>query len=361
MGYKRFLIEKYRELLYFLNKLDRVQAFKTNSEFQFDKKILNINKGDIVHPCVRYSKNKFLGYNWWLIYTPYYNNNAKIENPVLCYGTDEGNGKPPLKWNYYMDVVDEQLFGYNSDPNMYFNDLGLNIFWRENNTPRVKKHNAYRATFGLTINSKGKINHYDKPLLVEKRRYYDKEVSPSFFEMDGQFYAYAMNLRFKNKYWIYNSSIINNISSKLLSLLSLLELKSHIKSYGVSIWKSGTLKDSFTYQKTIGFKNLNSLYNPWHLDTFIYQNVTYALIQSNKSNADICLAYKNQSDDFFMVYPKPLITCNGINKLGIYKPSGLVINGIFYLFYTAQELNNRKLNKLFFSEYVFKDLISNIS
>ena len=77
MGYKRFLIEKYRELLYFFNKLDRVQAFKTSSEFQFNKKILKICKGDIVHPCVRYSKNIFIGYNWWLIYTPYYNNNAK--------------------------------------------------------------------------------------------------------------------------------------------------------------------------------------------------------------------------------------------------------------------------------------------
>ena len=357
----RILIEYYRRLLYLLFKKNNKGVMNDSKLCQVVKKGELICFGDIVHPCVRFSKNKFLGHNWWMIYTPYYNNNSKIENPILCFGNSDVDGKPPTKWEYYKQVVSKPTEGYNSDPNMYFDDSGLNIFWRESNTPRAKKHNAYRATFGLTINSKGKINHYDKPVLIEKSRYYDKEVSPSFFEIDGQFYAYAMNLRFKNKYWIYNSSIINNISGNLLSLLSLLELKSHIKSYGISIWKGSTLKDSFTYQKTVKFKNLNSLYKPWHLDTFVYKNITYALVQTNKSNADICLAFKSEINDFFVLYPKPLITCNGINKLGIYKPSGVVINGIFYLFYTAQEINNRKLNKLFFSEYVFKDLISDIS
>jgi hypothetical protein len=358
---KRVVIEKYRELLYILNKIDRVQALQVGIEFQFDEKLLDISQGDIVHPCVRYSEKKFLGYNWWLIYTPYYDNNSKVENPVLCFGEDGGNGKPPLKWNYYSQVVDEQQEGYNSDPNMYFSDLGLNIFWRENNTIRTKFHKVYRATFGLTMNSQGKITHHEKPLLSEKRRYYDKEVSPSFFELEGQLYAYAMNLRFKNKYWISKTPFIDNIMSKFMSYLSLLELKSHIKSYGVAVWKGVTLKEPFTYDNTLRFKNLSNLYKPWHLDTFNHQNVTYALIQSNKSNADICLAYKNKYDNVFTIYRKPLITCSGINKLGIYKPTGVVSNDIFYLFYTAQERNNRKLNKLFVSKYVFKDLINTIS
>src|SRR3989339_2039048 len=63
------------------------------SEFQFE-----INRGDIVHPCVRYCEKPFMGHKWWLVYTPYYNADASLENPILCYGDFE-NEEAPIKWN----------------------------------------------------------------------------------------------------------------------------------------------------------------------------------------------------------------------------------------------------------------------
>ena len=357
----RILIEFYRSFLYILFNKNNKSALKILTSCQVLKKGELIYFGDIVHPCIRYSKNKFLAYNWWMVYTPYYNNNPKIENPILCYGIDEGNGNPPSNWEFYSHIVSEPIEGYNSDPNMYFNDTGLNIFWRENITSRTKIDNCYRATYGLKINFKGEIINYEKPILTENRRYFDNEVSASFFEKNNYIYAYAMTLRFKNKSWIFKYSFLNKISSKLISLFSLLEFKSHIKSYGISVWKGDNFEKPFKLIRNIEFKNLNKLYKPWHLDTFDVNGKTYAIIQTNKSNADICLAYYSDELGVFHLYPKPLITSRSINKLGVYKATGFVFNDVFYLYFTAQELNNRKLNKLFFSEYVFKDLIANIS
>ena len=86
----RILIEFYRSFLNILFNKNNKSALKISTSCQVLKKGELIYFGDIVHPCIRYSKNKFLAYNWWMVYTPYYNNNPKIENPILCYGIDEG-------------------------------------------------------------------------------------------------------------------------------------------------------------------------------------------------------------------------------------------------------------------------------
>ena len=320
-----------------------------------------IYSGDIVHPCVRFSKNKFLGYDWWMIYTPYYNNNSKIENPILCFGNSDVDGKPPIKWEYYKQVVSKPTEGYNSDPNMYFDDSGLNIFWRESNTYRTKLDHHYRATYGLTIKLNGEIINYENPILAENRRYFDNEVSASFMEKDNQLFAYAMSLRFKNESWIFRSSFLNKLSNKFLSFLSLLEFTSHIKSYGISIWNGNSLNNSFKLLKTVKFENLNSLYKPWHLDTFNFNNITYAIVQTNKANSDISLAYYNtEIGESFKFYPKPLITCNHIDKFGIYKATGFVQDGMFYLYYTAQDKSNRKLNKMYLTSILFTELLETL-
>ena len=95
------------------------------------------------------------------------------------------------------------------------------------------------------------------------------------------------------------------------------------------------------------------------MDFFDYDGKRYAVVQSNMCNADIVLAW---SDDnrHFSFYPKPLITNNSIDKLGIYKPCAFVLNVFFYLFYMAQDKDNRALNKLYMTKMDFNQLVKSV-
>lgn len=143
-------------------------------------------------------------------------------------------------------------------------------------------------------------------------------------------------------------------------MLDLLGVYSQQKSFGIAIWKgSKNATEQCQYDKTVQFINKNKLWRPWHMDFFDYEGRRYALVQTNQCNADIALAY---SDDLyhFTFYKKPLITNHSIGKIGLYKPTGLVLNGIFYLLYTAQDKDNRALNKLYMTEMNFLKLIDSI-
>lgn len=319
------------------------------SEFNFE-----INKGDIVHPCVRYSSKGFKGYNWWLIYTPYYNYNPDMENPILCYGISENN-EVPTKWIVYSQIIGKPQIGYNSDPTMFFNENGLNIFWRENDTERTRKDNIYRATYGCIITEKSRYN-IEHPILCESNLYSDREVSPTIIKHRGNYFAYAMHLRFKNPKLYFSNRYVNKLLSYFLSLASLLEIYNQQKSYGISIWQSDSLDNTFKYLSTSTITNCNRLYRPWHMDLFEYNDKLYAVIQTNQCNADICLAECSDYENFVM-YSKPLITNKKINKLGIYKPTAFIHNNMFYLYYTAQDSNNRSLNKMYLTSISFSDLL----
>lgn len=44
-------------------------------------------------------------------------------------------------------------------------------------------------------------------------------------------------------------------------------------------------------------------------------------------------------------------------KVGIYKPTAGVVNGNFFLYYTAQDKDNRALNKLYLTAMDFGELL----
>jgi hypothetical protein len=317
----------------------------------------NLYHGDIVHPCVRFIEKKFKGYNWWLIYTPYYNAKADVENPILCYGVSE-NGEPPTDWTVYKEIIGKPLQGYNSDPTMFFDNGGLNIFWRENATPRTKKDKLYRATYGCIISEKNQKD-IKTPILCEKDIFFDKEVSPAILKVENSYVAYAMHMRFKNSRLHSDISFFEKLIQISLKLFSLLEIYNEQKTFGISIWRSKSLEEPFKYIKTFKIKKRNKLYRPWHLDVFEHENKLYAIIQTTQCNADIGLAVSDNYENFTM-YSKPLITNTSINKIGIYKPTGFVHKDVFYLYYTAQDKNNRKLNKMYLTKLPFNELLKKV-
>jgi len=350
----RELLNIYRRVLYILFGLKRKAVMPLGKNCSISRFNFEINHGDIVHPCIRYSENLFKGYHWWLIYTPYYNANADIENPILCYGVSENN-EAPTKWEVYSQIIDKPLFGYNSDPTMFFDEAGLHVFWRENFTPRTCEDNFQRATYGCVIFENNRHN-IDNPILCEELTFEDRELSPAIFKYNGLYVAYAMHVKFKNPKLHSSSVFFEKTIGLFLRFLSILEIYNEQKSHGIAIWKSKYLNEPFKYIKTTSIKGENKLYRPWHLDIFDYDDKLYSVIQTTQCNADICLAVSDDAENFTM-YPYPLITNESIGKVGIYKPTAFIYNEIFYLYYTAQDKDNRSLNKMYLTKLPFNDLI----
>jgi len=355
----RFLLKLYRGIVYAFFGRQQKQVMPVGvvcniitSNSSFDK-----YKSDIVHPCVRYTEKAFRGYHWWLIYTPYFNSNASLENPILC-NSKADNEEAPTSWQIETLIRDTPIKGYNSDPTMFFNENGLNIFWRENETERNFNNNVSRAIYGLILSENSQFD-FEKPILAATDKYFDKEVSPTIIKRNGKYTAYTADVRLKNPKIHFRNAFLNKFFSFMAKQLSVLDLYNEQKSYGIAIYESVGNNLEFQYKKTVRIQNCNKLHRPWHFDFFEYENKLYAIIQTNQFNADICLA---ASDDYetFMMFKKPLITQTSIKKLSLYKATGIVHNGIFHLYYTAQDKENRSLNKLYYSKYNFEQLLYEI-
>lgn len=317
-----------------------------------------VEYGDVVHPCVKHFDKPFRGHNWWMVYTPYYSANALVENPILCWG-ESLDGYPPTKWNIECHIENQQETGYNSDPfiELYNNDIV--IFWRENSTPDLLKRKLAHGTYCKIYKENGELT--DKILLIEESGIYeDRETCPAFVFTDDGIIAYGMHLVFKNKF-IHTKmpKRIQRLFDNFVSVTDVLGLFSQQQFRGVALWKGMSLFQTFEYVLTNKIENCNTLYRPWHMDVFVYQGEQYMIIQTNQSNADLCLA-KMIAPGKFRLYKRPLITNHSIDKVGIYKPTAGVIDNQFFLYYTAQDKENRKLNQLYLSTMPFDNLLQKV-
>lgn len=306
-----------------------------------------INHGDVVHPCVRYVPEGYEGHCWWLVYTPYYNADASIENPILCYA-DGNEPVPPTDWKVYCEVKGKPKKGYNSDPVLLYTKGQLYVFWREYGTETVKTSGHQVASFGAKVKAGGIVDEFG-PVVWSDDMEVDNEVSPTFIQKDDGYLCLAMHLQFHSKWIKRQHPVLKSFLTKILAVTDLIGIGSQQKSFGMARWFSDEIDALFQYRDTVKFKNCNSLYRPWHMDFFEYQGRLYAIVQTNQCNADLCLAYSDNYE-YFTFFNKPLITNVTIEKLGIYKPTAGVVNGRFFLYYTAQDADNRALNKMYVTE-----------
>jgi len=292
-----------------------------------------------------------------MVYTPYYNADANMENPILCFGVSDSD-TGPINWTPYMEIIGRPDTGYNSDPTMFFDSTKLHIYWRENFTAKTLRDGLTRGTYSCIISESDKLS-LDIPILSEHEEFEDKQVSPVIMNSLSGYLGYAMHITFLNPKLSVANKYLDRVIRSLIGALATLEIFSDKKSHGISIWKSDDPCDSFKYIKTVSIENCNKLYKPWHLDCFEFESRLYAVIQTTQCNADICLAV---SDDWekFVMFPNPLITGESINKKGIYKPTAFVYKDIFYLYYTAQNHNDRSLNILYVTHMPINDLLDKI-
>ena len=314
-----------------------------------------INHGDVVHPCVRYIPVGYLGHKWWMVYTPYYASNDTKENPILCYGANDTVG-PPTHWIVKYQVQGQPSKGYNSDPTLLYDKDKLYVMWRENLTERCDKAGYVRATFGAVVKDNG-LGEVFGPLVSTNDSEIDKEVSPTFIRTNSESYTcLAMHLKFHSRRISNMSDNKRRIMRKITNVLDVSGIWSEQKGYGIACWKSSSIKAPFKYIHTLKFSNCNKLYRPWHMDIFEWQNKYYAIVQSNQCNADICLAESLDGTNFKLFW-KPLMTNKTCGKIGLYKPTAGVVDGLFYLYYTAQDPENRALNKLYLTTMSMEDMM----
>lgn len=356
MSSLRKLLKYYRNIQYLIFRRYKDGVMSPGSINCVTPKVF---EGDVVHPCVRYIEQGFNGHKWWMAYTPYYGSNAKIENPILCYGDSE-DCNPPHEWHICFEIEAAHDSGYNSDPFIIFHGNKLHIFWRENDTPNIIKEGYHHATLHRSYDNNGHLS--DKEIVIgEPSLYEDRETCPAIFFETGKWKAYGMHLRFKNeKIQTLSNAKVKNIINKIVTATSILGIYSQQSVKGISLWESDFPDMPFIYCGDIKFLNCNKLYKPWHMDIFEYKGEQYAVIQSNQCNADILLAKRTITGDL-KIFKKPLLTANDIGMTGIYKACACVVDETFFLYYTAQNYNQRELNQLFVTKQLFSDVLSKVS
>lgn len=360
------IIERYRRFLYFCHRIPSKGLLSKGEPCKIEDPTEEVTQGDIVHPCVRYVEEGYEGHQWWMVYTPYYGGDESMENPRLCYADTE-NGAAPKTWKYYCTIRNSPCYGYNSDPTLLFYDGCLYVFWRECATAATEKIGCRFATFGCSVKN-GDVTVLPEALLLntigKDSKNMDREVCPTFVVVDNQLKAYALDQKF-------DPNFISRIPSKIGSfiyrhnlfyLADALGIYNRIQNNGVSLWKGNTLNSQFQYLRTVKIEGVCRLYQPWHMDLFKASEndgTIYAVLQSSLHFADICLACSKDGQHFYM-FRKPLLTSRSIGMHGLYKPTALIVGENLFLFYTARDNQDCKLNRMFVSSINWNTLLNTL-
>ena len=323
----------------------------------------DVTHGDVIHPCVKYIKEGFEGHQWWMVYTPFYAENDKLENPRLCYA-DTAEGDLPTEWKFYCVIADAPKAGYNSDPTMLFHNGQLYVYWREYETLRVKEKGFTRLTYGCRIHE-GQITYFPEPQLTEDSEIGDKECCSTVIAINEAFKAYAVHTDFYPSYIFRLPSSVGGklYDYKVVFLLDALGISSINKCHGVAIWDSESLEQPFRYIKTVPFDNSPRLYQPWHMEVFEdsvnADKALYAVVLSRQRHGRICLA-KSLDGETFRFYDKPLLTSKNTDSIGLYKPSAVQVGNKFHLFYTIHDNKDYNLHRLFVTTADWNELLCKI-
>lgn len=308
-------------------------------ELNVDVKRLNEidNKyGDwLIHPCVRYIPEGLGGHKWWMVVTPYPNYNSKYENPILYYG-DSNDTTPPLNWNLVGIVQGTYDKGYNADCNLHYDGKKLWIFWKESDTANTTPESGYKNMMGRSYDGKafGPVKNFcDNP--DNKSMYL---AAPVVYNIHGKIKCLG----------VYSPNMGDNIPGvdKKPRSIAVFGIDGNLSDYRFEF-------ESIVPQKyRIGF-------DFWHIDIFDYKGKYYSLV-TPESGTEILLG-ESENGISYNYFDKPLLHSNGIKRVPyMYKASGVVIDGIFHLFYPSK-LKDKKKVHIFCSSIEFEKLLKKLS
>lgn len=290
---------------------------------------------DCLHPCVRYVSNGFLGHKWWMIQSPYFNRNSKIENPLLFFSDDEDI---PTHWTFFCVVTDTPKNGYNSDPNLFIEENKLWVFWRECFTENCTKLGVDVAVFGK-FTEDGK--NFSEPILMLSQNdllNQDMLQSPVLMKIRNKYCFFTVHYEYKprrkNKsvlVWESNSLIIPNFQFKhncnIQSTYTCDKLK-QVNLFGALFFIPKPLKHDI-----------------WHIDLFFMDKYLYLVSVSEWG--DNLIISKSTDCVTFTTSRIPLLNNHAIEmktkeRTYFYKPT-VVIHNKLLLFYTVTKNNSNHL------------------
>ena len=293
---------------------------------------------DCLHPCIRCFEDSFLGYKYWMVQSPYYAKNNRIENPILYKSNDK------MHWENGLEIAPTPSSGYFSDPCIFRDDTLLYVFWRECMTPLCLQNNATRITVGVATED-GITFSEKKIYLTETEIDVDREQCPILIKQ-------------KNDYWFY-CAWYGYMPKRM--------------SKGIARWKGTSLtepdfalvdttevdmpilRDKWISTKVCGkriFLPKLVKYDLWHFD--LYDKNDTLFMVSCSEGSDNIMQYYSIDGKHWVVNNKPLINNHALeNVIGYrqvyYKPTAFVENDTTHLFFTSQDRSDNKRNILWYS------------
>lgn len=270
----------------------------------------------LIHPCVRYISEGFAGHKWWMVCTPYPNYNSHYENPVLYHGV--GNGpKPPMKWQFVAVVQNSHERGYNADSNLYFDGRKLWITWKEAETPNTETKHGRKAIMGCCYDG----ICFTRPKILCK--------NPDDTNM---YLASQVLLRVKNELKlmaVFTANSYRPIPNRAKG-------PRHMAVFATKEGKNGDFMFQF---EGVFHQTYPDGFDFWHIDVFEYKGKYYCL--ATPEDAESVLLGESQDGMHYTFYDKPLLHAEGKERTPyMYKVSGFVVDGVFYLFYPMKKEKN---------------------
>lgn len=260
---------------------------------------------EVLHPKVLNFEEKWNGYKYWMVFSPYPNTNDAKENPHIKVSNDLVNWTEPegLKnpivgkpYNHTPGLI------YNSDPHLVYNyDTDtLECYYRYVNDIQDKVI-LYRLT------TKDGIHWSNKEEILSYKRSVKDFLSPSIIYDDGMYKMWSVDKKYVLKY---------------------------IES-----------KDGYNYsnERTINLKYPITVLKPWHLDVIKtekgYEMIIVAF-PNREDSVTMSLYYFSSKDNINYTVGKCILKPSNISwdNGGIYRSTFIYENGMYYLYYSALSL-----------------------
>jgi len=265
--------------------------------------------GQCVHPSIVHFSNKWKGHRFWMVFTPYPKGNPLYENPSILVSNDGDAWKVPEGLSNPIDLIESSHF---SDPDLFYDEESDSLWCYYCSLLNLEIFRIFRKT------SSNGIKWCEAEKMLESIE--DDLMSPTMVKIDSIYYLWTVN-RFPN--------IIKRRSS----------------SDGLE-WSPPI---------TCVIDRLPSGKEPWHLDVEYIEDINeywmlLTVVNIGTSGKSSCLCFArskdglkwNVKDGYFLDVGK-----TWDNNL-IYKASGIVLNDIYHIWYSACDgLRNWHIGRTF--------------
>lgn len=279
---------------------NRVEYYH-NAAYPLDLKSV-YGDNQAIHPKVLNFKEKWNGYKYWMVFSPYpklddakENPHIKVSNDLVNWIEPEGIKNPIAKkpYNHAPGLI------YNSDPHLVYNSDTdtLECYYRYVNDTEDKVI-LYRLT------SKDGVHWSDKENVLEYKRSVKDFLSPAIIYENGIYKMWAVD---KNQILKYRES-----------------------------------EDGYHYgnERTLKLEYPISTLRPWHLDVIKtekgYEMIIVAF-PARVDSATMSLYYFSSKDNINYSKGECILKPSNISwdNKGIYRSSMIYENGTYYLYYTG--------------------------